>query len=707
MDGNVGPKGWAAGIYSRRGINVKFIQFGAFMGIIICVALQTAMAAYPVDVDPLRLSSANPTDIEDPQVLFIDNLHPCDDALSRTQTLSTGIPWCSLFGLREYSISQNLRAGDTVYFRGGGSPYEHLIDTSTLQLETSGTAENPITIAAYPTDSGGSENVTIKAGTFSTTSDDRKWFLYIKGSHYKVEDLNFVGHIDIPGEGRLYSPLFLNVYQANNVEIRGGSVSGFLGNDDMLYLQGVPDRTGGYGLAFEGGAHAVIDNVDIGCTDPESPMIQGALSGDGLLIQNSNDVVVRNSTFYDCGHDALHVRTATNVLIEDNEFYNRFHNSIDLNWASLHVIRNNRFVDWNTVPSASSLQGIAIEILHSSNNKVYNNLIYSSVSTNMSAGIAIISSSDTETANGGESSGNEIYNNLIYRAGKAGISLSHSGPSTLPSVVQDNKIYNNIIFGIEIYVPDYHAELRLGFKDDYADFVSKNAEGNEIFNNLILGFRDPLQNPEVVTYSKMFAYQTGMTPEELNDESSAAGQTFAGDNIGSSSLVSAADLFVDPAGGDFRLKPGNPAIDAGRCLPDVTVDFDGNLRPTTNCDIGPYEFEHDDDGIEDALDNCPDVPNPCQEDVPNPCQEDANVDGIGDECQCGDVDGNGFVDGGDAGFVQRHALGLSNPPFVNLALCDVDGNGRCDGGDAGFLQRIALGLSNPPFVLDECAPMAP
>ncbi len=100
----------------------------------------------------------------------------------------------------------------------------------------------------------------------------------------------------------------------------------------------------------------------------------------------------------------------------------------------------------------------------------------------------------------------------------------------------------------------------------------------------------------------------------------------------------------------------------------------------------------------------------CEDNCPNTAnatQQDTNGDGIGNACQCGDVDRNGLVDGGDAGFLQRRALGLGNPPFVNLALCDVDGNGLCDGGDAGFLQRIALGLPNPPFVKDTCDPGGP
>lgn len=50
-------------------------------------------------------------------------------------------------------------------------------------------------------------------------------------------------------------------------------------------------------------------------------------------------------------------------------------------------------------------------------------------------------------------------------------------------------------------------------------------------------------------------------------------------------------LFRDPAGGDFRLKPGSPAIDAGVAVP-VFADFAGSPRPGgAAVDIGAYEYQ--------------------------------------------------------------------------------------------------------------------
>ena len=109
--------------------------------------------------------------------------------------------------------------------------------------------------------------------------------------------------------------------------------------------------------------------------------------------------------------------------------------------------------------------------------------------------------------------------------------------------------------------------------------------------------------------------------------------------------------------------------------------------------------DRDGDGIPDDCDNCPFVTNPGQEDSGG--INTTEPDGIGDACQCGDVTGNGVVNGQDANAIKRHGLGQSpNPTFVVAGNCDVSGNNACNGQDGNAVKSAALGVglaSNPLF----------
>jgi hypothetical protein len=70
---------------------------------------------------------------------------------------------------------------------------------------------------------------------------------------------------------------------------------------------------------------------------------------------------------------------------------------------------------------------------------------------------------------------------------------------------------------------------------------------------------------------------------------------------------------------------------------------------------------------------------------------DTNGDGVPDECQCGDCDGNGQIQAADAFAI---AICITNPPACacEVAIGDADGNGQLQAGDA---FAIALVVTNP------------
>ena len=100
-------------------------------------------------------------------------------------------------------------------------------------------------------------------------------------------------------------------------------------------------------------------------------------------------------------------------------------------------------------------------------------------------------------------------------------------------------------------------------------------------------------------------------------------------------------------------------------------------------------------------DNCPSIANPDQLDDGG--INTTTPDGIGNACQCGDVTGNGIVNGQDANAIKRHGLGLEpNPMFVVPGNCDVTGNGACNGQDANAVKREALGGEPNPLFGQNC-----
>jgi purple acid phosphatase-like protein/calcineurin-like phosphoesterase family protein/TAT (twin-arginine translocation) pathway-exported protein len=106
--------------------------------------------------------------------------------------------------------------------------------------------------------------------------------------------------------------------------------------------------------------------------------------------------------------------------------------------------------------------------------------------------------------------------------------------------------------------------------------------------------------------------------------------------------------------------------------------------------------DSDCDGFDDPADNCALRANPGQQDRGGVAS--TAPDGIGDACQCGDVTGNGIVNGQDANAIQRHGLGLEpNPLFAEPGNCDVTGNALCNGQDANAVKRAALGHPSPLF----------
>jgi hypothetical protein len=135
---------------------------------------------------------------------------------------------------------------------------------------------------------------------------------------------------------------------------------------------------------------------------------------------------------------------------------------------------------------------------------------------------------------------------------------------------------------------------------------------------------------------------------------------------------------------------------------DTTIALTGATVPEADAVWTGFKWQlsetsdKDGDTIPDQFDNCPFTANTDQKDSGG-IGMGSPPDGIGDACQCGDVNNDGIVSTSDNTILTRSLVGL--PPYGSVgampgaAKCDVNGDGVCTTADLTIITRALVNLS--------------
>lgn len=397
--------------------------------------------------------------------------------------------------------------------------------------------------------------------------------VFAGGNTYYVDD-----DCDGSGDGSMGDP-YCTIQEAANVVAAGDTVLINLGT----YAGGITVDTSGTAvnpITFQANGGIVV--IEGSGSERDAFFITEAdyIIVDGLTIQHANRAGVRISL-----SDHVTIRNSTFI---DNQTWGVF-----TDFSDYTLVEN--------IESSGAVEQHGIYISNSSDNPtIRGNRLHH----NNNSGLHM--NGDINIGGDGIISNGVVENNIIYENGDGGGSgINMDG--VVDSIVRNNLLYENHASGISIFQIDgatgsqnnliLNNTILMPADGRWAINIPDTVDtNNKIFNNILLSdhsFRGSITIPSASLAGFESDYNIVVNRLSTDDGNSnislAAWQGLGFD--AHSFIATANDLFVNPAGHDYRLKAGSLAIDAGTTLADVTTDLEGKARPIGAAfDMGAYEY---------------------------------------------------------------------------------------------------------------------
>ncbi len=343
-------------------------------------------------------------------------------------------------------------------------------------------------------------------------------------------------------------------------------------------------------LQIEPGAQVLLNTV--GPANKHNSILEVELFGSTVTDWIISGFEISGSPKY-----AIDVRVTDRITILNNHAHNSALTGIFTAFSN-HVLIQNNESDHNNEHG-----------IYQSNSSTYPTIRGNHSHHNHSAGIHM--NGDLSQGGVGLVQFASVENNVIWENGLGGGSgINCDGVDS--SIFRNNLLYNNHASGISLYVIDaahgsrnnkvYNNTIVMAPNSRFVVNIPNDSRrpapiGNVVENNIL--YTPDSNHGSVLIAAKVVSgfhsdYNVVANQFSANNGTSvislAKWQALGYDLH--SFIATPAQLFVDPVNGNYQLKSGARAIDAGASLTDVPTDLLGVARPQgLGWDIGAYEWK--------------------------------------------------------------------------------------------------------------------